>query len=1110
MSEEAPTNNPKESSILEMTRDLLPTQTQMNDDAEDEGVDWNWGKEDDGMEKPIESDGTASMTDEDENPADDDDDDDDKTVALESDHEEADKQPKSLMDYDDQDSSEDEESPVETSTQEEEDVELELEGTQSPSKEVENTPTIEAAEESPSLRRSRRTPKPKKVDEEEEEPKADKSSNKKKKKKKKKKDTKRDDSDQPDHDELLQSTENLFAEVVDKDSVTLKHMYESLEAEYDCKINKATKKVVKEHLTALMRKLQEEQEEGEEEEEEEEDDVSEQGDVEEEEASEYEAEDEEEEEEAPKKKRNKKKKKAKSSSKKKAKAPKIKRPNQRKAAKAARLVEAMRLRKKRMEELRIRNEEMQLNQSKEDQERAEKIAAKLETDTDELRIKRLEDRLDLLGKLDQKRIQVLEDVKAKPSTEEESTSPATPIKAQPEEQSESEDESSDDDDLVIVGATKPMPKPLAPLQHLVSSKALSLLQQIQSPDAKRHRKKQRSATSPTRNMGARIALRNALKQKQRKVGNRWLARELGYKTEEEHLKECQAAADQKRGQTMQREQVRVKANERKQLRERLLWQEEVVPEEDAENEEQTNTSADGEEEEDEEVRMAMEIEKEEAESSQIHNPEETVADTDSVEKKESPAVPDIVASPPEEAIPVASPTTEELEEEEPSTPDFAEDNEEESTPALETQPPPVQAEGEKSLKLFDMEPREVTNETPDDEAKESSEKETLSTEDNETSITSNTAVVDANDASQSEDHKETTKSDDDEEEEEELEFVDEPSKDQPSKDATKSDKPRNAAWQSMLQKEAEKLKKQKKRKNALVEHEAEEEEEEEIAGLEDFGFSIKKKKTGDDEEEDPNSLEVNEDDLKHVVDDVSDGEGDEEAGRMARKRLEQREEKEQHKEMIRRMRDGYDGHRRGIARAGARGNLSFEQLIAADNRDEARRLGLMNDEEFDSDDEREGGEKKGDDEEEDETALLDKYLKDRFLHRHNVELDEDFSEDEDSNLQEDQDKENGAENDAEAEEERRQEQLAKRFAKRARMGRLEETYADSQEFSQQRMIDEDASMRMELKQMKVSETWLLNMFLHKIMYISDPYFLLLVWPFSKAKCFVVKKFFLFG
>jgi hypothetical protein len=56
--------------------------------------------------------------------------------------------------------------------------------------------------------------------------------------------------------------------------------------------------------------------------------------------------------------------------------------------------------------------------------------------------------------------------------------------------------------------------------------------------------------------------------------------------------------------------------------------------------------------------------------------------------------------------------------------------------------------------------------------------------------------------------------------------------------------------------------------------------------------------------------------------------------------------------------------------------------------------------------------------------------------------------------------------DGEDEEEKLQERLNKRFAKRARMQRLEEMYADSQEFSQQRLMDEDPSMMLELQKMK--------------------------------------------
>jgi hypothetical protein len=48
-----------------------------------------------------------------------------------------------------------------------------------------------------------------------------------------------------------------------------------------------------------------------------------------------------------------------------------------------------------------------------------------------------------------------------------------------------------------------------------------------------------------------------------------------------------------------------------------------------------------------------------------------------------------------------------------------------------------------------------------------------------------------------------------------------------------------------------------------------------------------------------------------------------------------------------------------------------------------------------------------------------------------------------------------------------QQRLAKRFAKRARMNRILEAYEGDNEFSRSRLIDEDASMQIELKSMKV-------------------------------------------
>lgn len=273
----------------------------------------------------------------------------------------------------------------------------------------------------------------------------------------------------------------------------------------------------------------------------------------------------------------------------------------------------------------------------------------------------------------------------------------------------------------------------------------------------------------------------------------------------------------------------------------------------------------------------------------------------------------------------------------------------------------------------------------------------------------------------------------------------------------------------MLRKEAEQLKKLKSRKGSgLVEAEADEEEEDDVvAGLEDFGFSMGKKKKDDDDEEGEIDDELDEDDLKHVVDDLSDDEGDEEAGERARKELMKRDEKEQHKEMLRRMREGYDGRRGGIAGGGvgARGLHRFDQLVAADNREDAKRLGLLNDDELDSDDEdKEKSDSGKDDDVDDEVALLDKMLKDRFLHRSSVEMEEDFSDDEEEDDERDG-AQNGPENEEDAEE-REQERLAKRFAKRARMQRLLEAHGDDEEFSQLRLIEEDQRMKQELMSMK--------------------------------------------
>lgn len=154
---------------------------------------------------------------------------------------------------------------------------------------------------------------------------------------------------------------------------------------------------------------------------------------------------------------------------------------------------------------------------------------------------------------------------------------------------------------------------------------------------------------------------------------------------------------------------------------------------------------------------------------------------------------------------------------------------------------------------------------------------------------------------------------------------------------------------------------------------------------------------------------VEEDDLDNIVDTLSDDEeNDDDALQRARATMSAREEKARHEAILRRMREGYDGRRGNITSGEARGLHRFDQLVAADNREGAKRLGLLNDDEIgsdcsDEDDEDDGeeGNRKSGDEEEDEAILLDKMLKERFL-RPNDENDAIFADD----VSSDEDEEN--------------------------------------------------------------------------------------------------------
>lgn len=679
--------------------------------------------------------------------------------------------------------------------------------------------------------------------------------------------------------------------------------------------------------------------------------------------------------------------------------------------KSALRIQAEQLRKKRMQELRVRNEELQYESK--DQERAEQIAAKFETQTDDQLRERLSKRVNLWQKLDKKRWNVLQ---AQPNIKLESTETAETIKLETVTAEEDEKEvvkevdsstdSDSDDDLEIIGETKTLmvaqssPKP-------ARKDVLSLLE-LSSPKLADHRKE--PTISPNRTLAT---LKRQLRSKHQKMGNLWLAQELGYKTEQEHIQDCVQFEERKRLLQLAREQERLKESELRQ--ERLLQlgveyedEEERINQPESENHNENDDGEKSENEDDEEIAMAREMGAIESDAvdennGQLHANDDADTEAESVPLENSNEIPgDTDLVPPTDVVSKNSSTQAEVGGDEMKSDIIPESHVKSNVVAITDQDSAAIPLG-------------------DDETNADNETEQLG--------------------------------DSNEEGETEMEIE--------APESEKPKGPRNAAWKAMLQREEEKLKKLKKRgKGGLVEEEAEEEEEEEVAGLEDFGFKIHKKKNDDDDDEE--NLPDGDEEMDDVVDELSDNEGDEDAGEKARREQQKREEKERHKEILRRMRDGYDGRRGGIAGGSARGIHRFDQLVAADNREDAKRLGLLNDDELDSEDEAE--KKDSDDEEEDENALLDKMLKDRFLHRSSVEVEEDFSGDEED---ENNDLGEGDDDNKQTEEEREQEKLAKRFSKRARMQRLIDAHGHDEEFSRSKLIDDDEMIKADLQKMKV-------------------------------------------
>jgi hypothetical protein len=859
-------------------------------------------------------------------------------------------------------------------------------------------------------------------------------------------------------DALLISTEALYAQVRNAQDVTVKDIVLSLQAEYGgLVLTKLQKKAVREHLTTLIQQQQQQQppdtesdgDDRDDEKEEEEDSVGEvdSSDDEVDESSDYE------EDQKPNHSKEWKRRvpvtpKQHSTDTSHAKSSRSSSLRKKKVNPKTSAVRkhAEKLRQRRMQELRVRNEELQLEEdqrSAQDQERAVQIAQKFDTNTDELKLLRVQHRLDLLQKLDQTRVRVLQTsntlvTTTAPRTGDVHETTVAEDSTTPVGSETDKDDSDEDSELEIVGASETSPKlwkhpPPRPTNDLLGD----LLNRADDANNAMHPplRTRKPAASPG---SARAALKVRLVAQRRRMGNLWLARELGYSNEKEHLDECLALERQKQKAVLQREQVRLVANERQALRATLLREqatseaiedgeqddsddEAYIPENDTLTGGLPSFREESENEEDEEQVMAREIEFEQA-----------------------PAVPPALSSPPVELARSVTASTD--------IGDTAE-SEDKDNALSEIPIGPVQT---------DIVSDEETNRQEDDLVDSEDDFETQG----RSSLVYKSAAPNAEEKSAearilalSGAQVESDSTSNVTEEQDETIQAKAASPEKPKG-------PRNSAWQALLRKEAEQLKKSKRNKNGLVEEEADEEEEEEIVGLEDFGFKLHKRSKQEEDEDDGND-EVDEEDLKHVVDDLSDDEGDEDAGKKARIEMQQQEEKERHKEMMRRMRDGLDGRRGGIATggAGARGMHRFDQLVAADNRESAKRLGLLNDDELDSDNEE--GNKDATDDEEDETALLDKMLKDRFLHRSSVQLEENFSDDDSEDDEEQSSLKDGSGEQDELEE-KEQERLAKRFAKRARMQRLIETYGHDEEFSQSKLIDEDATLQIELQQMKAS------------------------------------------
>lgn len=274
-------------------------------------------------------------------------------------------------------------------------------------------------------------------------------------------------------------------------------------------------------------------------------------------------------------------------------------------------------------------------------------------------------------------------------------------------------------------------------------------------------------------------------------------------------------------------------------------------------------------------------------------------------------------------------------------------------------------------------------------------------------------------------------------------------------------KDRAAAYRAMLlaeDRESRRRKRKGKGGDNFVESEAEEDEEEDvlrIGGLGDFGFGVPQAKTQESKEaeEERNAFKLHADDLEGIVDDLSDDEQAQQEDIDAIIRMETEEkDRDQVKEVMRNVKEGFGRNRRafssGLHTGEARGRFNLDELVAADGKIEAARLGLLESDEELSDSSDEDGNKKKqdaeeDEEEEDEEMAMERALRERYAEQPKIYLtsDESESEGEDEATKE---ATAGADEDEVNSDEEREKHQMKLFSERARINRRMQRMKDLQ------------------------------------------------------------------